>query len=427
MERKFFIQLVIVLLSHACVYAQNATNNCDVNGDGKIDYADAATVLASVNNKLTTSTSGNVCASGPLNVFMFGAKGDGVTDDTEAIQRGIDFLASRGGGKLFFPYTPNGYLLASPAKEYASNGRIVRAQLVIPPGNSNIYLEGEMPCKLLYSYQVRLPESVKDNYTPTTFGMPITNTCLHSTWDAPEVTDSEERPWAVIAAPEGDDCAGRFSHTMFSMRNLEIRVHLSKDKMYPTTSGAFLKNISRINIQDCQFCLDDNVGDTNLGKYLLENPCHTVGLHTSGDQNDNQVLNNVAVQGFRYGFVLGEHVVADYLYVHNCEEAIVFHDATHLSVINHIVAQHNKVILSTSRNRLFGNKPARVNVMISSLNFEGGQTVPLPPKVSKLVYGIYDPDNRLHGSIVWHEPWGAGVFPIEGASHFKVKKFDSPD
>ena len=139
------------------------------------------------------------------------------------------------------------------------------------------------------------------------------------------------------------------------------------------------------------------------------------------------MLNNVAVQGFRYGFVLGEHVVADYLYVHNCEEAIVFHDATHLSVINHIVAQHNKVILSTSRNRLFGNKPARVNVMISSLNFEGGQTVPLPPKVSKLVYGIYDPDNRLHGSIVWHEPWGAGVFPIEGASHFKVKKFDSPD
>lgn len=382
-----------------------------------------ALMTTGCNSHYSTKELEKACINGTLNVYMFGAKGDGVTDDTEAIQRGIDFLAARGGGKLYFPFTPNGYLLASPAKEYASDGRLVRAQLVLPPDNFNILLEGEMPCKLLYSYQVRLPESVKDNFSPTTFGMPITNTCLHSTWDAPEVTDPEERPWSVIAAPEGDSCAGRFSMSSFSMRNLEIRVHLNKDKMYPTTSGAFLKNISRINIQDCQFCLDDNVGDTNLGKYLLENPCHTVGLHTSGDQNDNQVIRNVAVQGFRYGFVLGEHVVADYLYVHNCEEGIVFHDATHLSVINHIVAQHNRVILSTSRGMLFGNKPARVNLIVNSLNFEGGQTVPLPPMVSKLVYGIYDPDDRLHGSITWHEPWGANVFPVEGASHFKVERF----
>ena len=57
MERKFFIQLVIVLLSHACVYAQNATNNCDVNGDGKIDYADAATILASAEPLCPSPTS----------------------------------------------------------------------------------------------------------------------------------------------------------------------------------------------------------------------------------------------------------------------------------------------------------------------------------------------------------------------------------
>ena len=47
---------------------------------------------------------------------------------------------------------------------------------------------------------------------------------------------------------------------------------------------------------------------------LQYNPCHTAGLITSGDQNDNNVLRNVSVQGFRYGFVFGEHVIADYLY-----------------------------------------------------------------------------------------------------------------
>ena len=362
---------------------------------------------------------------GRLSVTDFGAKGDGMTDDTKAIQRAIDYLDSRGGGKLFFPYTKDGYLLSSPAKEYASNGRLVRAQLVLPPGGSNIQFEGEMPCKLLYTYQVRPPESVKQNFTPTKFGdMGMPNTCLHSTWDAPEVTDSLERPWAVIAAPEGDSGDGRFSRSIFSMKNLEIRVHLDTGRMYPSTSAAFLKNVSRLIIEDSQFCLDEQVGDTELGKSLQPNPCHTIGLHASGNQNDDQILRNVAVQGFRYGFVLGEHIFADYLYAHNCEEAFVFHDATHLSTIGHIVAQHNRIIISTTRGKMFGNNPDRVNLTVGVLNFEGGQTVPSPPDVSKLVYGIYDPDNRLHGSVQWHEPWGLGVFPICGADKFLVSKYE---
>lgn len=362
--------------------------------------------------------------NGSVNVMLFGAKGDGVTDDTEAIQRAIDFLDRRGGGKLYFPYTPKGYLLASPAKEYSSDGRLVRAQLVLPPGDSNIQFEGEMPCKLLYTYQVRPLESVKDNYEPTKFGeMGMPNTCLHSTWDAPEITDSLDRPWAVLAAPEGDSCDGRFSRSMFSMKNMEIRVHLDTARMYPTTSAAFLKNVSRLVIEDSQFCLDEQVGDTELQKSLQPNPCHTIGLHTSGNQNDDQILRNVAVQGFRYGFVFGEHVCADYLYAHNCEEAIIFHDATHLSTIGHIVAQHNRVILSTTRGKMFGNTPASVNLTVGVLNFEGGQTVASPPEVSKLVYGVYDPDFRLKGSLLWHEPWGMHVFPVCCSDSFVIREY----
>ena len=276
-----------------------------------------------------------------------GAKGDGVTDDTAAIQRAIDLTAKRGGGKIFFPYTTNGYLVASPAKEFADNGRLVRSQLVLPPGKAAIQFEGEFPAKMLYAYQVRPLASVKNGFSPTKFGtMGMNNVCLRSTWEAPEVRDPEERPWSVIAAPEGDSCAGKFSRAFAAMKNLEIRVHLNEEKMYPTTSAAFLKNVSRLVIEDCQFCLDENVGDTELGKHLVENPCHTVGLHASGDQNDQQILRDVAVQGFKYGFVFGEHVVADHLYVHNCEQAVVFHDATHLSKIGMLVAQHNRTILA---------------------------------------------------------------------------------
>ncbi|MCQ2428329.1 MAG: glycoside hydrolase family 55 protein [Clostridia bacterium] len=356
-----------------------------------------------------------------INVFDFGAKGDGVTDDTAAIQAAIDYTASRGGGKILFPYTKGGYRVASPAASEI-DGKPVRAQLIIPAGDANIQLEGEMPCKLLYSYQVRPMEAVKDNFEPTRFGdMSCNNTRIFSDWEAPEEHDPTARPWAIIAAPEGNSCKGHFSASQFSIANLEFRVKLNTDKMYPTQTAVNLQNVSRINVSDCQFCLGEQVGDTLLGKELQPNPCHTAGLIASGDQNDNNVIRNSAAQGFRYGFVLGEHVVADYLYVHNCEEGITFHDCSHLSVINHVVAQHNTVILSTTAADLFGMPKGPCYVSVGSVNFECGAG--LLPAVSRLKYGVFDPESRLRGTLCWHKPWGKKEFPAVCGERFEITKF----
>ena len=361
-----------------------------------------------------------------INVFDFGAKGDGITDDTAAIQAAIDYAAARGGGKILFPYTKGGYRIASPAIE-TYEGKPLRAQLMIPPGDANIQLEGEMPCRMLNAYMVREADAVKQNFTPTRFAafsgtaLGSDNTRIFSDWDAPEEHDGTARPYAILAAPEGTWCKGKFSVRQFSIANLDFRVPMRQDKMYPTQSAVNLQNVARVHVCDSQFALGENVGDTVLGKELQKNPCHTAGLVTSGDQNDNNVLRNVAVQGFRYGLVAGEHVVADYLYVHNCEEGITFHDCSHLSVIGHVVAQHNTVILSTADIALFGMPKGPCNVEIGSVNLESGTGK--KPVISQLHYGVRDTDGRLHGTLKWHKPWGRMIFPTLCTESFHVEMF----
>ncbi len=354
-----------------------------------------------------------------INIIEYGAAGDGVCDDAEVIQSAIDELAKRGGGKIFFPYTPHGYRIARAADEKS------RAQLVIPPGCHNIVLAGEMPCRVLNDYMIRPPIPQLGLNEPTSFAIKNDNVFLFSDWDAPEEHDPVQRPWSLLGCCEGTSLKGKFSVPHFSMCDLEFRVKLPADRMYPVMSAANLQNIARINIQDCQFCLDRNVGDFESGYELQANPCHTAGLIASGDQNDNNVLRNVAVQGFRYGFVFGEHVIADYLYVHNCEQAIIFHDSSHLSSIYHVVAQHNQKILCSTENVLFGMLPGPCFVEIGTVDFEPGDPSRHRPSVSNMTYGIWDPGNRLYGNLKYHMgcPVAKDWFPKEGGENFRCHNF----
>ena len=61
------------------------------------------------------------------------------------------------------------------------------------------------------------------------------------------------------------------------------------------------------------------------------------------------------------------------------------------------------------------------DVEIGTVNFECGTG--LLPKISQLQYGIYDPENRLHGSLTWHKPWGEQEFPTLCSVAFQVTHF----
>ncbi len=357
----------------------------------------------------------------------FGAVGDGITDDTDAIQAGINFVYAKGSGTLFFPYTKNGYRIAKPAPEQI-DGKPCRSQLYIPsftenPMESrNICLEGEMPVAQGHRYQLVMGGRWAST-NAAGFPMAIANVCLISNWEAPEEPDRNARPWALISVLGGHKLP--FGLANLTVKNLEFRVFLNTDKMYPTSSAANFMSTSRLIIEHSYFGLDKNIGCVNSNKELLANPCYTAGVITSADQNDHQRLDSVGVQGFRYGFVLGEHIGANYLYVHNCEEGIVFHDSSHLSVLNYVVAQHNRIIVSALREPTFaGLYPSKnIYVQINGLNYETGTNT--RPVVCQTQFVVFDPDNRITGQITYHSGWpvSANNFSITGGKRIRAVKF----
>ncbi len=48
-----------------------------------------------------------------------------------------------------------------------------------------------------------------------------------------------------------------------------------------------------------------------------------------------------------------------------------------------------------------------------SVNFQSETGLKLA--IPQLKYGVYDPENRLHGTLQWHKPWGEQEFPCYAA------------
>jgi len=119
-----------MVIPSLCAHA--ATSPCDVNGDGIVNITDVQLVIDQVlgNSACTVNfdLSGkcdasdvqivviaalggpcNAATQGPTSVLQFGAKGDGVTDNYDALRAAAAYICTVPGGTLVFP--PGTYLI----------------------------------------------------------------------------------------------------------------------------------------------------------------------------------------------------------------------------------------------------------------------------------------------------------------------------
>ena len=75
-----------------------------------LTVSENVTAIDTINQSLTT-VSEKVTNLEFVNVKDFGAKGDGVTDDTKAIQDALDYVHSRGGGTVLIPPSEGNYMI----------------------------------------------------------------------------------------------------------------------------------------------------------------------------------------------------------------------------------------------------------------------------------------------------------------------------
>lgn len=322
------------------------------------------------------------------NVRDFGAKGDGRTDDTRAIQKAMDYLVDHGGGTLYFP---NGkYRLATLQEKYE-----VKAHLIIKPKST----EGRtyVMVRLVGENCVVTPSSYANHTKRDEAAVWDNGTVLFSDLLGKKLTDPNEKPSFILAAGSGGGIY-KLNQAVVRIQDLAFQVKAETGK-YPYLSG--------INMAYAATLYTDNV--------LIYSSIRSVDLTAPTDDghysaglvgprlwcNPEQELRNTYVKSaFRYGFIFSEHMNGNNLSVWNCDNAYVFAKMDHSAWFGRIHAQNSKNIITSLDTEFADQKVGASYFKIEQVGIEvnTGQD----PKAFNYSHFVMDPRNLLFGTLNYH-------------------------
>ncbi|MEN6449660.1 MAG: glycosyl hydrolase family 28-related protein [Thermoguttaceae bacterium] len=394
-----------------------------------IGFAVVSALMAAGRPVGSAETVGDVPTRYIVTPQQFGAKADGVTDDTAAIQKAINTVFERGGGTVFFPRGV--YVLSKPPVTRDLRGNNPNSQIDIPSRDAarlsedgtkianldehnaqgGISLVGEcVPLSTVGQYAIHQTDPKQVQLAKLAVA-PFAGAVLYSTYTHPH---PDGTPAAILgfSVPQGSTFG--FASGQTELKNLTFRAHASKEQGYPTLSG--------VNVQCARSIVMTNVNvDVDLPLPMLKAPrCDTAGILFPKVNCELSYFTNLGVYGFKYGYIFGEHGNGDAICAATCTHAFAFSGGHHLICLGLLSAQNCRHQLSSLPKAVLGHPPGRAFLKIAAMDIERnpGQQ----PYDFNYANFVNDPDNYLCGSMTYHivtSRVGAdnGSFVQKGGAH----------
>lgn len=237
-----------------------------------------------------------------FNVMDYGAKGDGVTDDTAAIQATINAAVVNRSGVVFFPIPAVHYLVAGPLVNGLTRDGVTsnpNSQLYIPyvpntPDAGCISFEGEAP--ILFS--------CSESHTTTSF--PNTGCLIYSPL---QVANANNRPAVFGVEAYNDPLYFTMNFTTVHWNNLIVRTNALNGSGTPVTNYMTAINFENI--------VSMTVGNGKVDTNALSNQTVKPGDGSFGwvfPHGNNKlfisVYGDILATGYDTGFMVFEHFTA---------------------------------------------------------------------------------------------------------------------
>lgn len=345
-----------------------------------------------------------------FNVKMYGAKGDGIADDTDAIQAAIDACCEAGGGTVFIP---NGIYRLHKVQSRTDGTYTKTGHLFIPVTSS---LENRITLKIKGESAVQYTTF----YVNSRMGTGVTGnkgTTLYSDYLPDDTSKALDNPISVITSIGWKNGGIPQNVTIVKMESFNICTKCS-DLGYPFVSGIDGSLMAQLDCRDMDIRTDGLV--KNLKKSPTGHICFGIMIGANLD-DPHQSLDYINIsQGFNYGLISGMHLTARCVDIQTCINAFTFSKGGHFSEFSLVTIHHcaNNIVCLDKE---FDNvKIGATRVLFHLFNYE--TQIGSTPSDFGFQKAVVDPNNYIFGKCDYFLGWsatGSNEWTMDGGRNLK--------